>query len=141
MILSRNIIGGSRVTEELSKTEDGSIPAALNRIVPEETSVTDETAKKEAAAVASGQYDEREEARSDRLRHHVHLVMVCAIWAAAALVGFAVFSVAWHYLMPPQWEWLTDSQLNKLQTFLFSGFAGAIIGFCGRYLTSRIRLR
>ena len=64
--------------------------------------LSDENAKKEAAEVASGRYDENEFARTDQLRHRVHLVMLVGIWSILILIG--IFAVAWHYLAPKQWE-------------------------------------
>ena len=82
-------------------------------------SLSDENAKKEAAEVASGRYDENESARTDQLRHHVHLVMLVGIWSILILIG--IFAVAWHYLAPKQWKWLSQKQLTAIKTFIFSG--------------------
>lgn len=32
-----------------------------------------------------------------------------------------VLVVAWHYVMPTGWGWLTEDQLGHLRTFIFSG--------------------
>lgn len=42
---------------------------------------------------------------------------------------FLASLVAWalHYILPPKWIWLTDAQLSKIQSILFSGGMGAII--------------
>jgi hypothetical protein len=92
--------------------------------------------QKEAAAIAEGKYDERENARSDRLRHHVHLSMLCGIWLFSAVFSFFMLAVAWHYLMSDKWEWLTAEQLSTIKTFLFSG---TVTGSIGGYFGSRIR--
>lgn len=114
-------------------------PAGFKRIPEtagsEDIAAADSNATKEAAEVASGKYEENEGARADQLRRHVHLAMLIATWFVACLVLLALASVAWHYLAPEKYAWLSSSQLSTIQTVLFSG---AATGFGGRYFSSRI---
>lgn len=46
------------------------------------------------------------------------------------LVIIATVALAWHYVFPEWLGWLTDSQKNALQTFLFSGaVTGSVLGY------------
>lgn len=62
------------------------------------------------------------------------------IWLKAygiVLVGLTVFFAflfilslgfwAWHYLMPERWGWMSETQLSKVQSIIFSGSLGAIV--------------
>jgi hypothetical protein len=33
----------------------------------------------------------------------------------------------WHYLVSPEYGWLTEAQLSKIQSIIFSGSLGAIV--------------
>ena len=108
-----------------------------NTVIPEPSSesIPDAAALSEAAEVASGNYDENESKRSDQLRHHVHFIMLCGIWLLSALIGVSIFAVAWHYLLPERWEWLSETQLTAIKTFIFSG---AVTGAGNKYFSSRL---
>ncbi|OWV90215.1 hypothetical protein ATY78_17190 [Rhizobium sp. R635] len=72
--------------------------------------------------------------REDGMDTHVSRVVVCALWiiALAALIMFLVLVA--HKVKPDLW--LTDDQLNSLQSFLFSGGLGAgITGLGKKYVT------
>lgn len=46
------------------------------------------------------------------------------------LVIIAVVALSWHYVFPAWLGWLTESQINSLQTFLFSGaVTGSVLGY------------
>ena len=46
------------------------------------------------------------------------------------LVIVATIALAWHYVFPEWLGWLTKSQKNALQTFLFSGaVTGSVLGY------------
>jgi hypothetical protein len=122
------------MTEVLPKKEGR---ASGNTVIPEPSSesIPDNAARIEAAQVASGDYDENESARSDQLRHHVHLAMLAGIWLMFGLIAISVLAVAWHYLVPERYEWLSEPQLTALKTFIFSG---AVTGAGNRYFSSRL---
>lgn len=120
--------------EALPKNKDR---ASGNTVIPEPSSesIPDAAARTEAAEVASGKYDENELKRSDQLRHHVHFAMLCGIWFMFALIVISIIAVAWHYLLPERWEWLSESQLTAIKTFIFSG---AVTGAGNKYFSSRL---
>lgn len=75
-------------------------------------------------------------------------------WAKAygkiVLVFTVVFSsifvlslAAWsaHYILPKSWLWLSDDQLSKIQSVLFSGGMGAIISSIIRKQMDRVNKR
>lgn len=75
-------------------------------------------------------------------------------WAKAygkiVLVFTVVFSsifvlslAAWsaHYILPKCWLWLSDDQLSKIQSVLFSGGMGAIISSIIRKQMDRVNKR
>ncbi len=99
----------------------------------------DLSGEKEAAAVAAGTLEEEskkaEHGRSERLRNHIHRAVIGIIWIIFGLAAIALLAVAAHYMLPGRFAWLSDDQLSKLQTFLFSG---AVTGAAGRYLTTRV---
>jgi hypothetical protein len=58
-----------------------------------------------------------------------------AVWLFFSLFAIGIVVIAWHYLMPEKWAWLSDSQLTTVKTFLASG---AVTGTAGRYLAVRL---
>ncbi|BAQ67234.1 hypothetical protein NHU_00062 [Rhodovulum sulfidophilum] len=60
-----------------------------------------------------------------RLLRNSGLIAVCLMWFFAAV--FVASMVVWlfHFLTP--WGWLTDLQLSKIQTVVFSGSLGALV--------------
>lgn len=49
----------------------------------------------------------------------------------------AVFSWTWHYLSPASHHWLTDPQLSKIQSILFSGSIGGVVSFMAQKQISK----
>ncbi|MBB4285754.1 hypothetical protein [Roseospira goensis] len=45
----------------------------------------------------------------------------------AAVFGAAIVVWAVHHLAPESWRWLTEQQLSKIQSLVFSGTLGAIV--------------
>lgn len=54
-------------------------------------------------------------------------VLLVLTIAFAATFVLALLAWAFHYLAPVCWHWLTDVQLSKIQSVLFSGGMGAVI--------------
>ncbi|MDR2213075.1 MAG: hypothetical protein LBE21_05550 [Pseudomonadales bacterium] len=63
------------------------------------------------------------------------LVVLTITFTATFLCTLVVW--AWHYLTP--WPWLTDAQLDKIQSVLFSGGMGAVISGIVRAQMEKIR--
>jgi hypothetical protein len=61
----------------------------------------------------------------------------------AFLVFFAILFVgslgAWsiHYLLPVDWHWLSEVQLSKIQSILFSGGIGGVISLIAQKQLSK----
>lgn len=55
----------------------------------------------------------------------VIVVMLTVVFSLLFVSTLIIWSI--HYLAPQSWCWLTDTQLSKVQSILFSGGMGAII--------------
>jgi len=53
------------------------------------------------------------------------LLLLTVMFALAFLTAFLVWGL--HYIGKPEWLWLKDHQLDKIQSVLFSGGMGAIV--------------
>lgn len=66
--------------------------------------------------------------RNDTLWLQVYgLLLVSVTVVLSALFIASLVAWAWHYLAPSCWGWLTENQLGKVQSILFSGGMGAIV--------------
>ena len=54
-------------------------------------------------------------------------VLVAMTVAFALLFLAGIVSWSWHYLVHENWHWLSDQQLSKVQSVIFSGGLGAIL--------------
>ena len=59
-------------------------------------------------------------------------VLLARLLPYAALIFIAV--IAWHYLGPEKWHWMTPEQLDRVATALAGGGVSLIILFLRRYL-------
>lgn len=76
-----------------------------------------------------------EHTRRQRLLENMSWAAVIMFWLGVAIVAAAVVSVAWHYLLPESFAWLSTRQLEKLQAMLLSGTVFSLIsGYAARYL-------
>lgn len=57
------------------------------------------------------------------------------------LVGVAFAVVVWmlHILMPTDWQWLKEDQVERLQGFFLSGVSGALLAKFLQHYPGRIR--
>lgn len=55
------------------------------------------------------------------------LVVVILMCFFSFLFVVSVFAWAWHYLMPTSYFWLTEDQLSKIQSVIFSGSLGGVV--------------
>ena len=70
-----------------------------------------------------------------RLLRHSGRIAVCLMWffAAVFVIAMAIWLV--HFLTP--WGWLTELQLSKIQTVIFSGSLGALVSaFAQKHIQS-----
>lgn len=101
-------------------------------------SSADDLARQEAEAVASGNLEQQNlekqrnaHRRGERFRELFSLGMYSLFGTIIVIINISVAFVAWHYLTPEEWAWLSDSQLHQLSTFIFSG---AVIGAISSYV-------
>ena len=60
------------------------------------------------------------------LRHSGWIGIVFMYFVAFVfIISIAIWFV--HFLAPDQWQWLSETQLSKIQTVIFSGSFGAIL--------------
>ncbi len=57
----------------------------------------------------------------------LHYATIGLFWLVVSITAIAISILAWHYLMPPCWGWLSDKQIDKVQTIIFSGAAAALL--------------
>lgn len=68
-------------------------------------------------------------------RHFVRAVIL-VFWLLVSIAVIASVIFAWHFLAPPKWGFLSEQQLEKIQTMLFSGAGVGLAGFVSKkYLT------
>lgn len=67
------------------------------------------------------------------LRHSGHIA-VCFMWFFALVFVASMGVWIFHFLTP--WGWLTEIQLSKIQTVVFSGSLGALVSaFAQKHVT------
>lgn len=57
---------------------------------------------------------------------HSGYLIIGAMYFFAFLFFLALGSWTYHYIMPESWHWMTEAQLGKIQSIIFSGSLGAI---------------
>ncbi len=85
----------------------------------------DSQAKKEVEV-----WDRLEEARTRADTKWINwygTVVVVGMVILALLFFVSIGIVAWHYLAPSNLHWLSEDQITKVQSIIFSGGVGAII--------------
>ena len=79
-----------------------------------------------------------EHSRIERLRN----LFAWCVYAISILIALVIFTiilaVAWHYLAPSEWAWLSSKQLSAVRVFLFSGTITGLAGFLATYVRNRI---
>jgi hypothetical protein len=89
-------------------------------------------------AALDAKREERDWEHESQLRGQETRNQVWFLWAygIAIVIFLSVFAllflgslIAWslHYLLPMCYHWLTDDQLSKIQSVLFSGSIGGVI--------------
>jgi hypothetical protein len=107
-----------------------------NRTVPDikVPKEPDSDAKKEEGLFEDGDLEQakkqnahKELGRADGLRQHIFCASIVAIWVLFAIIMAALVSIAWYYLGPQKWQWLTDNQVAFIKGGLLSGGGGALL--------------
>ncbi|TFL16018.1 hypothetical protein [Jannaschia formosa] len=60
------------------------------------------------------------------------LLVVFSVLFAGSLLAWSL-----HYLLPESWHWLSDEQLSKIQSVLFSGSLGGVLSFVAQKQISK----
>jgi cell division septal protein FtsQ len=73
--------------------------------------------------------------RKEKFREHFSFAMQLIFWLAVFLIVAMGFSWAWHMIAPSSWSYLNETQIQKIETILFSGaLAGLIPRFAEKYI-------
>ena len=92
----------------------------------------DRAASDESVAIQKRKLDsiarEEEHKRQETFRSNLAWGALAILWLVISATAFAIFAVAWHYMAPLEWDWLSDDQLARIQTYIFSGAVAAIAG-------------
>src|SRR5687767_1327465 len=106
---------------------------------PEEARpIADVLASAEASKLASGQDIEEEGKRKEHERHqqfrdHVNVATLGLLWLVVASLGLGILVFSFHLLTPECVHFLTEKQLDKLQTLLAAAvLSSALTGYVTR---------
>jgi hypothetical protein len=80
-------------------------------------------ANEEAGKIGSGEDlkadgEVKEHGRHQKFRDHVNIAALIIFWAIVVCVIFGLATFAWHFLTPESVHYLSERQLEKLQTLL-----------------------
>lgn len=81
-----------------------------------------------AAKLAEARAKKTEIDRQSGMQGHLHKITVCGVYLIGSLIIVAVAVWLLHFIVPTQWRFLTDLQLESLQNILFSGVVGSLLG-------------
>ncbi|MEO0411014.1 MAG: hypothetical protein AAF221_04125 [Pseudomonadota bacterium] len=63
------------------------------------------------------------------------VVILTAVFAMLFISSLVAW--AWHYLTPCAWQWLSAAQLDRIQSFLFSGSIGGVVSLIAQRQLSK----
>ncbi len=76
-----------------------------------------------------------EHARKEKLRNVFGLGVRVLLVVAFGLIVSALVVLAWHYLGPKEYWWVSENKLQTISTVLFSG---TLFVFLGLYIRDRV---
>ncbi|AJY65521.1 Uncharacterised protein [Burkholderia pseudomallei] len=136
-------------TPEPSAAAQGSAPPANDDgsddlrsvFTPASQPSADAIATKEATSLAAGIDLEKDGARQEHKRHqtfrnHINVATIGLFWVICLglLIGIATY--AWHMVTPDALHYLTEKQLDKLQTVLGSAvLSSALTGYVNKRMS------
>jgi hypothetical protein len=102
----------------------------------EDNGASTELATKETLADAAGTL-EKEAARGRHRRHEglqnfLYFLVIVAFTLVFAVIAVGGILWSYHLFTPECWHFLSDSQLDKIQTSLFSGLASGVAALLAR---------
>ncbi|SRR6266576_6122236 len=70
--------------------------------------------------------------RTDRADNHLHRIVVCGMYLAAATAAILFMVIVLNKMLPIGKRWLGADELKEIYEFLFTGGFGAAVGFAGK---------
>ena len=96
----------------------------------------------EVSAVAEqrleGESKKNEHSRKERLRNLTFTLVHRFMIVIFVVVIAAIITLVIHHMAPTEWRWLSDSDLETLQTAVFSGAIFVAFNSFGAYLKERL---
>ncbi|AXE93949.1 hypothetical protein [Paraburkholderia terricola] len=118
-------------------TDDG--PDDLRSVfAPSSQDDSDEIATKEASSLAAGVDLEEDGAQQEHRRHqtfrnHINKATIWLFWVIALSLLIGIVAYSWHMVTPDAWHFLSEKQLDKLQTVLGSAvLSSALTGYVNK---------
>lgn len=65
---------------------------------------------------------------SNKFDHHIHRLLVLALYLIGVCLGALFITVCWHMGAPQKLHYLSEAKIDALCYFLFSGGIGVIVG-------------
>lgn len=91
---------------------------------PMPPTIKDKAAEDEAGRFGRGNYEDAakhsEHQRSENIKRHMGRAAIFLFWLAVVALVFLVFSWLWSILAPASWQYLSNTQLSEVHTFLTS---------------------
>lgn len=90
--------------------------------------IDDDKAEQEAASIGNGSLEEdaakKEHGRDQRFKEHFSCAALIIMWLSLTIVSLMAFIWAYHFLTP--WHFLDHTQVDKIQSMLFSGIIASV---------------
>ncbi|MFM0302916.1 hypothetical protein PQQ99_22635 [Paraburkholderia sediminicola] len=118
-------------------TDDGS-DDLRSVFAPTSQDDSDEIATKEASSLAAGVDLEEDGAQQEHRRHqtfrnHINKATIWLFWVIALSLLIGIVAYSWHMVTPDAWHFLSEKQLDKLQTVLGSAvLSSALTGYVNK---------
>jgi hypothetical protein len=127
------------MNDETKPADLQEVPGPLKVQADATPALDDKKAEAEAAAISSKTLEQEasanEHTRRERFRNNVAQGALCLVWVVIGLIAASCLALAWHYLMPEKWAWMSETQLGHVQTFVFSSaVVGALNAYARKYL-------
>lgn len=62
---------------------------------------------------------------------HFHWVRILFIWVASIILMVMGGIMAWHFIAPTKWRWLSEQEIVNLKNMAVTGILGAVLGKFG----------
>jgi hypothetical protein len=129
-------VGDLEKQEKSPETKDipGLPPTEKSQLMGDAASV--ESALKEAKQLSSGRSAEelkndaaeREHNRNEGFRDLFDRLVRTGMYLAFAAIILMGLAWVWHLIMPYKWQWLTEPQIDHIQTLVTGGVLAVVVG-------------